>query len=249
MTQKNQGRLSRGLRLLLRHPMHSIRQLFRGSVPTRSHYRDRFRMTLKEWFLKHEREIVYQEPTWMGVRIIKNPLDTWIYQELIYRVRPDVILEIGSSHGGSTLYFANLLDLLGQGMVISVDIDRSNYQVKHPRIHVITGDSASAEVESEIFELCRGRKVMISQDSSHYKEKVLGDLRRYSPLVPVGSYFVVEDGIYDLFSPLEGVGGFSDGPFDAITEFLKENPGFEPDPDCERYVFTNHPMGFLKRVR
>jgi cephalosporin hydroxylase len=249
MSQQNQGRLSRALRLFFRRPVYSVRQVFRGSLPTRSHYRDRFRMTLKEWFLQHEREIVYREPRWMGVRIIKNPLDTWIYQEMIYNVRPDVILEIGSSYGGSTLYFANLLDLLGKGMVISVDIDRSNYNVQHPRIHAITGDSSLPEVEREIFELCRGKKVMVSHDSSHYKEKVLSDLRRYSPLVPVGSYFVVEDGIYDLFSPLEGVGGFSDGPLDAITEFLKENPGFEPDPNCERYVFTNHPMGFLKRVR
>lgn len=206
-------------------------------------------MTLKEWFLRHERDIVYQEARWMGVRIIKNPLDTWIYQELIYAVQPDVILEIGSSYGGSTLYFANLLDLIGKGTVISVDIDRSNFNVTHSRIHPITGDSSSPEVEREIFGLCRGKKVMISHDSSHYKEKVLNDLRRYSPLVPVGSYFVVEDGIYDLFSPLEGVGGFSDGPFDAITEFLKENQAFEPDLSCERYVFTNHPMGFLKRVR
>ncbi len=90
---------------------------------------------------------------------------------------------------------------------------------------------------------------MISHDGSHHKEKILDDLRRYSPLVPVGSYFVVEDGVYDLFSPLEGVGGFADGPFDAIQQFLKENPSFVPDLECERYLFTNHPMGFLKRVR
>jgi len=206
-------------------------------------------MTLKEWFLQHEREIVYKEPRWMGVRIIKNPLDTWIYQELIYSVQPDIILEIGSGYGGSTLYFANLLDLIGWGTVISVDIDRSPYNVEHARIQAITGDSSSPEVEREILELCHGKKVMVSHDSSHYKEKVLSDLRRYSPLVSVGSYFVVEDGIYDLFSPLEGVGGFADGPFDAITEFLKENQDFEPDLSCERYVCTNHPMGFLKRIR
>lgn len=205
-------------------------------------------MTLKDWFLRHEREIVYKEPRWMCIRIVKNPLDTWIYQELIYSIQPDIILEIGSSYGGSTRYFANLLELIGKGTVISVDIDRSNYNVQHSRIHAITGDSSSPEVEREIFELCRGRKVMISHDSSHYKEKVLDDLRRHSPLVPVGRYFVVEDGIYDLFSPLEGVGGFADGPFDAITEFLKENHDVEPDLSCERYAFTNHPMGFLKRV-
>src|SRR5574337_2195451 len=108
MIQLTEGRLSSALRLFFRRPICSVRQLFRGSFPTRSHYRDHFRMTLKEWFLRHERDIVYQEPRWMGVRIIKNPLDTWIYQELIYAVQPDVILEIGSSYGGSTLYFANL---------------------------------------------------------------------------------------------------------------------------------------------
>lgn len=249
MIQLTKERLSRALRMVFLHPATFCRQLLHGGLPTRSDYRDRFRMTLKDWFLRHEREIVYQEPLWMGVRIIKNPLDLWIYQELIYRIQPDVILEIGSSYGGSTLYFANLLDLLGKGTVVSVDIDRSNYRIEHPRIHAITGDSGSPEVEKKVFQLCSGKKVLISHDASHYKEKVLSDMRRYSPLVPVGSYFVVEDGIYDLFSPLEGVGGFADGPFDAITEFLKENSSFEPDPKCERYVFTNHPMGFLKRVR
>jgi cephalosporin hydroxylase len=238
-----------GFQLLSRHPTSFWHRFVGGMFPTPSNYRTRFTMTLKEWLLAHEMEVTLRETHWMGVRMLKNPLDSWIYQELIWRIQPEIILEIGSYIGGSTLYFANLLDLLGKGIVISVDIDRSQFKVEHPRICTITGDSGSPDVERHVFELSLGKKVMISHDGAHGKEKVLDDLRRYSPLVSVGSYFVVEDGVFDLFSPFEGLGGFADGPFDAINEFLKENSCFVPDLECERHVFTNNPMGFLKRTR
>ena len=86
-------------------------------------YSERFQMTLREWLIYHHKDIVYDKCTWMGVRALKNPFDAWIYQEIIYEVKPDVIVEIGSAEGGSTLFFANLLDLLGSGTVVSVDID------------------------------------------------------------------------------------------------------------------------------
>ena len=88
----------------------------------REFYQRKFSMSLREWLIYHQKEIVFHQVTWMGKKILKNPLDAWIYQEIIYEVQPDVIVEIGSSHGGSTKYFADLLDILGKGMVVSIRV-------------------------------------------------------------------------------------------------------------------------------
>jgi cephalosporin hydroxylase len=184
----------------------------------------------------------------MGVRALKNPLDAWIYQEIIYEVGPEVIVEIGSANGGSTLYFAHLLYLMGNGTVVSVDIDRSNFHVGHERIILVTGDSSSPETIAKVTELCRGKTVLIVHDGDHRYEAVLRELRFYSPLVTIGSYFIVEDGIVDLFQPGE-MNFNGEGPLPAVQHFLSENPNFEVDADRERYLLTYNPAGFLKRVR
>jgi cephalosporin hydroxylase len=86
-------------------------------------------------------------------------------------------------------------------------------------------------------------------DASHEMDQVLKELRNYSSLVTKGSYYVVEDTIYDLFLPYNGIDGYHGGAASAITTFLKEDSSFEPDMECERYLFTNNPRGFLKKVR
>jgi len=208
-----------------------------------------FGMSLKQWFLYQQRNIIFDKCHWMGVRAIKNPLDAWIYQEIIYGVKPDVIIEIGSAEGGSTLYFANLLDLLGKGIVISIDIDRTKYHIEHGRITIITGDSSSPETISKVSNLCKDKYVLVIHDGDHRKENVLKDLRSYSTFVSVNSYFIVEDGIADLFQAGDGIGMFEDGPLKATEEFLTENHNFIVDKECERYILTYNPKGFLKRIR
>ena len=185
----------------------------------------------------------------MGVRAIKNPLDAWIYQEIIYEVKPDIIVEIGSAEGGATLFLANILDFIGNGKVVSVDIDRTNYTVKHDRIIEITGDSRSPQVFKKVSDLCNGKKVLVIQDGDHRKDGVLADLRDYSRLVTVGSYFIVEDGIIDLFRSGDGIGMSEDGPLKATEQFLSENSKFEVDTTRERYILTYNPRGFLRRVK
>ena len=212
-------------------------------------YHEQFNMTLRQWLLYHQKNIVFDKCYWMGVRALKNPFDAWIYQEIIYDVKPDVIVEIGSAEGGSTLYFANLLDILGKGMVISIDIDRSKYNVKHDRIVVITGDSSSQEVITKTAELCRGKSVLVIHDGDHHKEQVLKDLRSYSKLVSVKSYFIVEDSIVDLFKPGDGIGQWYEGPLKAIEQFISETSNFVVDKERERYILTYNPKGFLKRIR
>jgi len=213
------------------------------------YYRRRFGMKLRRWLLYHQKEIVFDKCRWMGVPAMKNPFDAWIYQEIIHNVRPDVIVEIGSAEGGSTLYFAHLLDLLGKGCVVSVDVDRSRYAVRHPRIIVVTGDSSSPEVFDAVRRQCAGKTVLVVHDGDHHKEQVLKDLEQYAPLVTINSYFIVEDGLIDLFRPGDGMGVWFPGPLAAVQEFVRCRPDFVVDTECERYILTYNPRGYLKKVR
>lgn len=247
--QPRSKQIKKGIRMLLNHPIAFWPFLYHRLFPSPKDYRKRFQMTMREWFLHHEHNIVYDKAHWMGTQILKNPFDMWIYQEMIYKIQPDVLVEIGSYKGGSTLCFAHLMDIIGHGQVVSVDIDRTEYHVSHPRIVTVTGDSAAPEVVAKVRELCKGKTVLVIQDGSHDMLPVLDDLRNYAPLVTKGSYFVVEDTVYDLFFPANEIDGYEGGAYNAVVRFLKEDPTFEPDPECERYLFTNHPRGFLKKVR
>lgn len=241
--------LSRALRRFKGKPAVDQQPASRTICRSREEYAAAFQMTLREWLLRHQKEIVFEQCSWMGVRTVKNPLDAWIYQEIMFEVQPDVLVEIGSYVGGGTLYFAHLMDTLGKGQVISVDIDRTHYKVAHDRIVTVTGDSSSEEVVSEVARLCEGKRVLVMHDGDHSKDQVLRDLAAYSKLVSVGSYLIVEDGVVDLFEPDDGLGLRGDGPLAAVEEFLKHNPDFVVDAQRERYVLTYNPKGFLKRVK
>jgi len=217
-----------------------------GSV--REIYRRRFSISLRQWLLYHQHRIIFSRSSWMGVPMLKNPLDAWVYQELLYEIQPDIVIEIGSAAGGSTLFLAHLLDIIGKGQVISIDIDRSTYHVQHPRIITITGDSASPQVVDQVAGLCKNKTVIVIHDGDHHKEQVLKDLALYSPFVSVGSYFIVEDGIVDLFEPLEMMWERRDGPLMAVEEFIKLNPHFQIDLDREKYLLTYNPRGYLRRL-
>jgi len=214
----------------------------------RQEYRERYQINLAEWLLYHQQNIVFDKCYWMGKRAYKNPFDAWVYQEIIYEVQPDVIVEIGSAEGGSTLYLAHLLELIGNGTVVSVDLDRSKFNVSHKRIVQVTGDSSSEEVIAKVSELCQGKKVLIIHDGNHRKVQVLKDLKLYADLVSVGSYLIVEDGIIDLFEVGSALAGYPEGPLAATEEFLMDNQNFIVDESRERYLLTYNPKGFLKRI-
>jgi cephalosporin hydroxylase len=213
----------------------------------REAYRGRYGMRLYDWLVFHQREIVFSQCSYFGVRTLKNPFDVWIYQEIITEVKPEVIVEIGSASGGSTLFLAHLLDALGGGSVVSVDIDRSSYQVRHERIIEVTGNSSAPETVARVFEVCDGRPALVIHDGDHRRQTVLHELRQYSPLVAPGSYFIVEDGIVDLFDASE-MNFEGEGPLYAIQDFLAENRDFRIDFSRERYILTYNPHGFLQRV-
>lgn len=215
----------------------------------RTAYHAKWSMTLREWLAYHQREIVFDRCRWMGVPALKNPLDAWIYQEILWEVRPDVLIEIGSHSGGSTLFFAHLFDALGHGRVISIDIDRSKFAVQHERIVALTGDCASSDIIGQVAALCQGQKGLVIHDGDHSRAAVLRDLELYAGFVTVSSYLIVEDGILDLFPPGDDFGWLVEGPLPAIDDFLGRHQEFEVDLDRERYVATYNPRGFLKRVR
>jgi cephalosporin hydroxylase len=133
--------------------------------------------------------------------------------------------------------------------VISIDIDRSRYNVKHERIIEMTGDSSAPEIIEKVAGICRGKTVMVFHDGDHSKRQVLEDLTAYSGFVNKGSYIVVEDGIVDLFRPGDGLGSYTEGPMAACEAFVKENTDFVIDKERERYIMTYNPSGFLRRVK
>jgi cephalosporin hydroxylase len=214
----------------------------------RKYYQKRFEMSLRQWLIYHQREIVFNQVTWMGTPTFKNILDVWIYQEIIYEIQPDVIVEIGSKYGGSTKYFANLLDILGKGMVISIDIDRSVYNLVHKRVRVLTGNCSDPKIISKVAYLCQGKTVLVIQDGDHRRKQALEDLENYSKFVSLNSYFIMEDGIVDLFNNGDGLGFKDEGPLAAIEDFLSRNSNFVIDSVRERYILTYNPKGFLKRI-
>lgn len=237
-----------GLEKYRTDPRSTAAKIKRVLRPMSKQYRKLFNMRIRDWMEYHHTEIVFKQSYWMGKKVLKNPMDAWIYQEILHEVKPDFVIEIGSDVGGSTLYFAHLLDIIGKGKVISVDISRDNYDVAHERIVEVTGNSSSPQLFAQVCELCQDKQVVVIHDGDHTKEQVLKDMNLYSRLVGVGSYLIIEDGINDLFRPFEELGSFEEGPMAAALEFINENPHFQIDKSRERYIMTYNPNGFLKRI-
>lgn len=187
--------------------------------------------------------------TWRGRQLVKNPLDLWMYQELIFRLAPSTIIETGTFLGGSALFMADLLELQGVGRVISVDLDPRE-QPEHYRVHYIKGDSVSPSVIAKVQQLIDGTQVMVVLDSDHSAEHVYKEMCLYSTFVPVGSYMIVEDSNVggNPIHTARGVEQIGD-PMTAIKRFLAERDDFVVDEECERYLISQNPSGYLRRVK
>lgn len=184
--------------------------------------------------------------TYFGVQIQKNPLDLFLYQEILYKLKPDFIIEIGSLYGGSALYFSHILDLLGHGEVISIDISHSHiYQQVKEKTNITLIESDAKLCFDKVKTIVKDKKCFVIEDSSHEYENTLQILIIYSALVSIGSYFIVEDTV--CHHGLEA--GPFPGPYEAVQEFLKLNDSFEIDFEMHKFVLTFNPNGFLKRVK
>ena len=190
-------------------------------------------------------ERIVTKTTYFGVPTIKGPIDFWIYQEVIFELKPDVIIEIGNRFGGGTLALAHLCDLLGHGHVIGLDITHQHIYPgvrNHPRVTLIEGDACSSFVT--VRELVpEDASVLVIEDSAHTYENTLNVLNTYSRLIKPGGYFIVEDGI--CHHGLEV--GPHPGPYEAIDAFLDENPSFELDRSREAFLITWNPKGYIRR--
>lgn len=184
---------------------------------------------------------------WLGIPTQKYPSDLWIYQEIIFETKPDIIIECGTLYGGSALFMASICDLLNRGRVITIDIENYHNRPVHQRITYLIGSSTSDKIVGEIRRLIRGdEKIMVVLDSDHHKEHVLNELRIYSQFVTVGNYLIVEDTNINGHPVLPS---FGPGPQEAVEEFLKENDNFVVDRSKEKFYLTANPNGFLLRIK
>jgi cephalosporin hydroxylase len=188
----------------------------------------------------------WTQATWLGSQALKNPLDLWVYQEIMAETRPDVVVETGTYRGGSAHFLASVCDLLGSGEVVSIDIElwREDYP-QHPRITYLAGRSSTdAGVLAEVSERVEGRRTLIVLDSDHSQGHVEAELDAYAPLVPVGCYLIVEDSnIGQIRKDL------MPGPRQAIETFLAGRSDFKIDREREKFLLTFNPSGYLKRIR
>jgi cephalosporin hydroxylase len=198
------------------------------------------------------------EPTWMGIPIIQTPEDIVMMQELIWKVRPDVIIECGVAHGGALVLYASILELLGKGHVIGVDVEIRKYNrlalQSHPmsrRFTLIEGSSVDDSTVDRVRDLIRpDDRVLVTLDSNHTADHVARELRQYAPLVSPESYLVVFDGVMQVLTDAPG-GSPSwdkDNPWRAVQQFLGENDEFEIDLYYNRLKVTHCPGGFLRRL-
>jgi cephalosporin hydroxylase len=188
----------------------------------------------------------WTQATWLGAQALKNPLDLWVYQEIVFETKPDLIVETGTYRGGSALYLATICDLVGAGEVVSIDIEplRDEYP-EHPRVTYLGGRSSTDDgVLAEVRARAEGRKTLVILDSDHSQAHVEAELAAYAPLVPVGGYVIVEDSnIGQIRKDL------LPGPLEAIEGFVETTDEFEIDRAREKFLITFNPSGYLRRVR
>jgi cephalosporin hydroxylase len=185
---------------------------------------------------------------WLGHPSAKCPLDLWIYQEILFERRPDLIVESGTYFGGTAHFLACMCDLIDNGRVITIDIRerQPHRRPRHPRIEYRTGSSTAPEVVAGVREAVQpGERVMVILDSNHRKDHVLDELQAYSPLVTPGDYLIVEDTNVNghPIAPDHGP-----GPMEAVEEFMAGNREFSVDESREKFFMTFNPRGYLRRT-
>ena len=215
----------------------------------------------RSWFdlaFKHQYSYHF---TWLGRPIIQFPQDMIALQEIIWDVKPDIIIETGIAHGGSLIFSASMLQLIGRGKVIGIDIDIRKHNKdeikKHPlykRIKMIEGSSVDPKIIKKVFSAVKDKKkIMVFLDSNHTHEHVLKELEAYSSLVKKGSYIIVFDTMVEDMPK----NSFPNKPWNkknnpktAVREFLKKNKRFKVNKEFEeKLLITSSPEGFLKCIR
>lgn len=215
-----------------------------------------------QWIVESSRRRYSYHFTWLGRPIIQFPQDIIAMQEIIWHVRPELIIETGIAHGGSLVFYASMLELLGgDGRVLGIDIDirpHNRTAIRtHPlakRITLIEGSSTDPDIVGRVYDLAKGKTpVLVALDSNHTHDHVLRELELYAPLVTKGSYLVVFDTVIedmpDDFFP-DRPWGKGNNPWTAVRAFLETNDRFVIDREIEdKLLITVAPGGYLKCVK
>jgi cephalosporin hydroxylase len=221
---------------------------------------ERFRCLSNEWRSMALERKYMNNFSWWSRPVIQLPGDMVAMQEIVMTLKPDLIVECGVAHGGTTLMYASLLHLLGKGEVVGVDIEIRPHNrqaiVSHPmagRVSLIEGSSIDPAVAALVRKKAEGKQtVLVCLDSSHTHEHVLKELELYAPLVTSGSYCVVFDTFIedmpDAYVWIDRPWGKGNSPKTAVHEYLGTHPEFEIDHSIEdRVLVTSAPDGFLRR--
>lgn len=191
----------------------------------------------------------YASVTWFGHECWKYPTDLLIYAELVHEIRPTTIIECGTYRGGSTLYFAHLLDLIGAGTVVSIDITdddeigpdpRGHLRPVHPRIAYLHGSSVDPAIVDQARALTEHGPVLVILDSDHTADHVRAELDIYASMATV---LIVEDTNLGH----EVLPAWGPGPREAVDGWLPGHPEWYADRSLERLLLTCAPGGFLRR--
>ncbi|QFT91356.1 Rhamnosyl O-methyltransferase precursor [Roseovarius sp. THAF9] len=201
--------------------------------------------------------------SWMGVPIIQLPADIMATQEVIWQTKPDVIIETGVARGGSVLFMASMLEMIGKGQVIGVDVDIRAHNREtienHPmskRVTLIEGGSVDEGVLEQVrSEIPEGARVMAVLDSDHSRKHVLDECRAYGAMVTAGCYLVVADTVVGHWTEDQAPKNRSkhwyqgNEPLAARNEYLAETDRFQIDPEINgKLVMSSSPGGYLKCV-
>lgn len=190
---------------------------------------------------------VWEDTYYFGRHILKCPLDMWIYQEIFHDIKPDFLIETGTFHGGSALYYAHLFDLISNGNVITIDIEARLNMPSHNRIEFITASSTDVEVFKAVKDKVGSeKKVIVVLDSDHSMAHVYDEMKLWSDIVSIGSYLIVEDSNVNGHPVRRD---FGPGPMEAIDKFLSEDTRFVIDETREKFFMTQNPRGYLKKIR
>jgi len=227
-------------------------------------YRDaELRQKSLDWMLHADKYKYTYNFSWMGRPIIKYPQDVVIMQELIWNVRPDLIIETGIAHGGSIIFSSSMMELLGNGgKVIAVDIDIRKHNrdeiEKHPMMKNITmleGSSIDEKIVRQIADYAKGfKKIMVVLDSNHSHEHVYRELEMYTPLVSVDSYILLPDTFVEFFPKgyvTNRPWDVGNNPYTAMEAFLKTTDQFIKDESITNKLLITEAFGggYLKRVK
>lgn len=218
--------------------------------------------SIDEYHKLYEKVRVWENNSWFGIPMWKLPMDAFVIQQLIVDLRPSWIIETGTGYGGSAMFYASICELLGEGNVVTIDIEEkvgelhkeiSQYEWSD-RITFLHGSSTNPLIVEQVwrttgyddlerFSYSNGAFVLL--DSWHEKDHVLKEMDIYSKFVHSGGYMIVED-THANGHPVPWK--YGDGPYEAVEEWLKENKNWSPDYSCEKHLMTFNPMGFLRRI-